>query len=140
MRMSSIVRNSSRLVSPFLVAYGAYLIIHGHISPGGGFQGGVILAVSVILLITSHGYKRVQKAFSVKLVKIVESISALLIIVISLVGLTVGTYFFNFLRGGEPGTLFSGGTVVLLNIMIGLEIGAAFTLLFYVLLRWTESD
>ncbi len=140
MRMSSIVRNSSRLVSPFLVAYGAYLIIHGHISPGGGFQGGVILSVSVILLITSHGYKAVRKAFSVRLVKIVESMSALLIIMISLIGLIFGTYFFNFLRGGEPGTLFSGGTVVLLNILIGLEIGAAFTLLFYVLLRWTESD
>lgn len=140
MRMSVIVRSSSRLVSPFLVAYGAYLIINGHINPGGGFQGGVILAVSVILLITSHGYKEVQKIFSVKKVKMLESLSALSIILISIIGLLFGAYFLNFLRGGEPGTLFSGGTVVLFNILIGLKIGAAFTLLFYVLLRWTEGD
>lgn len=140
MRMSSIVRNSSKLVSPFLVAYGAYMIIYGHISPGGGFQGGVILAVSVILLITSHGYKAVQETFSSRLVKTIESQSVLLIIIISMIGLAFGSYFLNFLRGGEPGTLLSGGTVVLLNVLIGFEVGAAFTLLFYMLLRWTESD
>ncbi len=140
MRMSSIVRNSSKLVSPFLVAYGAYMILYGHITPGGGFQGGVILAVSVILLITSHGYKAVQETFSVKVVKTIESQSLLLIIILSIIGLFSGSYFYNFLKGGEPGTLFSGGTVVIFNILIGLEVGAAFTLLFYMLLRWTESD
>ncbi|MFP4050187.1 MAG: MnhB domain-containing protein [Thermoplasmata archaeon] len=140
MRMSSIVRNSSKLVSPFLVAYATYMIVNGHITPGGGFQGGVILAVSVILLITSHGYKAVQETFSVRLVKSLESQSLLLIIIMSIIGLAFGSYFFNFLRGGEPGTLFSGGTVVIFNILIGLEVGAAFTLLFYMLLRWTEID
>ncbi len=140
MKMSPIVRTSSKLISPFLVAYGAYMIIHGHITPGGGFQGGVILAVAVILLITSHGYKAVQETFSVRLVKLLESASALLIIVLSMAGLAFGAYFYNFLRGGEPGTIFSGGTVPIFNILIGLEVGAAFTLLFYILLRWTESD
>ncbi|MGM0510326.1 MAG: MnhB domain-containing protein [Thermoplasmatota archaeon] len=138
--MSSIVRNSSRLISPFLVAYGAYLIINGHINPGGGFQGGVILSVAVIMLITSHGYEAVQDIFSVKLVKVIESVSGLLIILTSMIGLAFGAYFLNFLRGGEPGTLFSGGTVVLFNILIGFKVGVAFTLLFYMLLRWTERD
>ena len=140
MRMSYIVRTSSRLVSPFLVAYGAYMIVNGHITPGGGFQGGVILAVGVILLITSHGYKAVQETFSVRLVKYIESQSLMMMIIISIIGLFFGSYFLNFLKGGEPGTLFSGGTVVLFNVLIGLEVGAAFTLLFYMLLRWTESD
>ncbi|MFO7991898.1 MAG: MnhB domain-containing protein [Thermoplasmata archaeon] len=140
MRMSSIVRNSSRLVSPFLVAYGAFMIVNGHITPGGGFQGGVILAVAVILLITSHGYKAVREIFSVELVKVIESVSGLLIIITSMIGLAFGAYFLNFLKGGEPGTLFSGGTVVLFNILIGLKVGVAFTLLFYMLLRWTERD
>ncbi len=138
--MSSIVRNSSRLVSPFLIAYGAFMIVNGHISPGGGFQGGVILAVAVIMLITSHGYTAVKEKFSVRFVKIVEGLSGLSIILISMVGLVLGTYFLNFLKGGEPGTLFSGGTVVLFNIFIGVKVGVAFTLLFYMLLRWTESD
>lgn len=140
MRMSSIVRNSTRLVSPFLIAYGAFLIVYGHISPGGGFQGGVILSVAVIMLITSHGYKAVKEMFSVRMVKVVEGLSGLSIILLSMVGLVFGTYFLNFLKGGEPGTLFSGGTLVLFNIFIGVKVGVAFTLLFYMLLRWTESD
>ncbi len=140
MRMSLIVRSSSRLVAPFLVAYGAYMIVNGHITPGGGFQGGVILAVAVILLITSHGYKSVEEVFSVRLVKIIESVSMISIIILSMLGLVFGAYFLNFWRGGEPGTIISGGNVMLMNILIGLKVGVAFTLLFYVLLRWTEGD
>ena len=140
MKMSPIVRKSAKLVSPFLVTYGAYLIVHGHISPGGGFQGGVILAVSVILLITSHGYEVVEKKFSITMVQVLESASLLSLLLIAVSGLAAGFFLFNYLRGGVPGTLFSGGTVVWLNILIGFEVGTAFTLLFYVLLRRAESD
>jgi len=138
MKMSSIVRNSAKLVSPFLVTYGAYLVIHGHVSPGGGFQGGVILAVSVILLITSHGYTTVRTKFRLEMVRLIESTSIVLLIALGCMGVIGGSFFFNFLKGGTPGTLFSGGTVVLVNSIIGLEVGAAFTLLFYVLLRRAE--
>jgi multicomponent Na+:H+ antiporter subunit B len=140
MKMSPIVRKSAKLVSPFLVTYGAYLIVHGHISPGGGFQGGVILAVSVILLITSYGYTLVEKKFSITMVQVLESLSLLFLLLVAVSGLAAGFFFYNYLRGGVPGTLFSGGTVVWLNILIGFEVGAAFTLLFYVLLRGAESD
>lgn len=140
MRMSSIVRNSAKLVSPFLITYGAYLIIHGHVSPGGGFQGGVILAVSVILLITSHGYRAVRNKFRSEIVKVMESTSIILLIVLASLGAIGGSFFLNFLRGGTAGALFSGGTVVMVNIIIGLEVGAAFTLLFYMLLRRAERD
>jgi len=139
-KMSPIVRKSAKLVSPFLVTYGAYLIVHGHINPGGGFQGGVILAVSVILLITSHGYTLIEKKFSITMVQVLESASLLSLILVAVSGLAAGFFFYNYLRGGVPGTLFSGGTVVWLNILIGFEVGAAFTLLFYVLLRGAESD
>ncbi len=138
MKMSSIVRNSAKLVSPFLVTYGAYLIIHGHVSPGGGFQGGVILAVSVILLITSHGYTTVRKKFRLEMVRLIESTSIVLLIALACAGVIGGSFFYNFLKGGTPGTLFSGGTVALVNSIIGLEVGVAFTLLFYMLLRRAE--
>lgn len=140
MKMSTVVRKSASLITPFLVTYGLYLSIYGHLSPGGGFQGGVILAVAVILLITSHGYHLVRDTFRVNVVKLLESTSALFIIAVSIIGLLSGSFMYNFLRGGELGDLFSGGTLVLFNIAIGLKVGAAFTLLFYVLLRWTESD
>ncbi len=140
MKMSLIVRKSSKLLAPFLVAYAAYLLVFSHINPGGGFQGGVILAVSVILLITSHGYKSVKETFRVDLAKKIESFSAVLILLMAIAGLFFGAFFLNFIKGGEPGTLFSGGTVVIFNIAIGLKIGSAFVLLFYTLTRWSESD
>ena len=75
MKMSLIVRTTTKLVSPFLVTYSTYLMIYGHLSPGGGFQAGVILAVSIILLITSHGYKKVRKAFKFWEVQLIEGVS-----------------------------------------------------------------
>lgn len=140
MRMSSIVRTSVRLISPFLVVYGAYLTIYGHLSPGGGFQGGVILGVSVILFITSHGYNWVRKSFRLNLVRVIESGAALSIVVLAMSGLIFGSFFYNYLRGGTPGELFSGGIIAPFNILISLKIGASFTLAFYILLRRLEID
>jgi len=51
-----------------------------------------------------------------------------------------GGFFYNFLKGGRFGSLVSGGIVPLFNIAVGLKVGAAFTFLFYILLRWVESD
>ncbi len=140
MKMSTVVRKNSKIISPFLFAYGAYLIIYGHLSPGGGFQGGVILAVGIILLLTSHGYKLVHENFREKLVKVTESTAILGILLLGLSGLIFQGLFYNYLRGGTPGTLFSGGTIVLFNILVGLKIGMGFTIVFYVFLRRMESD
>ncbi|NJE08533.1 cation:proton antiporter [Thermococcus sp. M39] len=140
MKMSIVVRTTTKLISPFLVTYAAYLMIYGHLSPGGGFQAGVILAVSVILLITSHGYKKVKKKFKFKEVGIIESFSAIFLVSLGLVGILFGGFFYNFLNERKFGSLISGGIVPLFNIAVGLKVGAAFTFLFYILLRWVESD
>jgi len=139
-RMTLIVRTTTKLVSPFMVTYAAYLMLYGHLSPGGGFQAGVILAVSVILLITSHGYKRVKRKFRLKEVSLIESASAITVIMLAIAGIIFGSFFYNFLRGGEFGSLISGGIIPIFNIAIGLKVGAGFALLFYILLRWVESD
>ncbi len=140
MKMSIVVRKSAKIISPFLFTYGAYLIIYGHLSPGGGFQGGVILAVGVILLLISHGYSLVRISFREKLVRIMESSAALGVVLLALSGLIFNSLFYNYLRGGTPGTLFSGGTIAPFNILIGFKIGASFTLVFYILLRRMERD
>jgi len=115
-------------------------MVYGHLSPGGGFQAGVILAVSVILLITSHGYMKVRKRFKFKEVGIIEGSSAMFLVGLGLTGMFFGGFFYNFLKGGRFGSLVSGGIVPLFNIAVGLKVGAAFTFLFYILLRWVESD
>lgn len=140
MKMSLIVRTTTKLVSPFLVTYSTYLMIYGHLSPGGGFQAGVILAVSIILLITSHGYKKVRKAFKFWEVQLIEGVSGVFLVSLGIIGLLFGGFFFNFLRGGPFGPLLSGGIVPLFNIGVALKVGAAFTFMFYILLRWVERD
>lgn len=140
MRMSTVTRTTIRMVSPFLVAYGAYLIVYGHLSPGGGFQGGVILALSVILMMIAQGYQDLKTTFRDKLVKGIESGAALGILLLAFSGLLFGTFFFNYLRGGTPGELFSGGIIAPFNVLIGFKIGASFTLVFYILIRRMNLD
>ncbi len=140
MKMSTVVRTTTKLISPFLVTYAVYLMVYGHLSPGGGFQAGVVLAVSVILLITSHGYKKVRKRFKFKEVGMIENISAVFLVSLGLIGFMFGSFFYNFLTKGKFGSVISGGIIPLFNVSIGLKVGAAFTFVFYILLRWVESD
>jgi len=59
-----IIKTLARILVPFIQIYALYVIMHGHYSPGGGFQGGVILAASIILLMITHGLKDTQKRMS----------------------------------------------------------------------------
>lgn len=131
--MSTVVRTTTKMVSPFLVTYAAYLMLYGHISPGGGFQGGVILAVAVILLITSHGYVKVRRKFHFNWASLIESSAGVLLVLLGIAGLGLGAFYSNFLPT-------EGGIILPFNVIVGLEVGAAFTFVFYILLRWVESD
>ncbi len=133
MKMSTVVRSTTKMVSPFLVTYAAYIMLYGHKSPGGGFQGGVILAVAVILLITSHGYAKVRRRFHFNWASLIESSAASLLVLLGLTGLAFGAFYANFLPT-------EGGIILPFNVIVGLEVGAAFTFAFYILLRWVESD
>lgn len=140
MMMSTIVRTTAKLISPFLVTYSFYLMLYGHLSPGGGFQSGVILAVSVIILITAYGHDRVREKINDKWFKMVEASSALFILFMGLLGILFGGVFYNFINRGSFGFPFSGGTILLFNVFIGLKVGAGFVVIYYALLRWLEGD
>ncbi|AEC52539.1 putative monovalent cation/H+ antiporter subunit B [Pyrococcus sp. NA2] len=127
MKMSIIARTTSKLISPFLVTYATYLILYGTKSPGGGFQSGVILAIAVMLLITSHGYKKVRKRFKKKTVSAIESTSGVLILSLLMV-----ITLLSLKPRNETATLF--------NVAVGLKVGAAFVLIFYTLIAFLERD
>jgi len=69
-----IVKTLARLLVPFIVVYALYVVMHGHYSPGGGFQGGVILAASFVLLCITHGLGKTRKRMSEKLAEVIGSI------------------------------------------------------------------
>jgi len=73
-----IVKTISRILVPFIQLYALYVIMHGHYSPGGGFQGGVILAASFILMLLTYGYGETKERISERLVNLLSSIGVLI--------------------------------------------------------------
>ena len=73
-----IIKTLARVLVPFILLYALYVIMHGHYSPGGGFQGGVILGASLVLLVITHGLKDTQKRISEKSVAIFSSLGVLI--------------------------------------------------------------
>ena len=132
--MSLIVKRITRYTVGLITLYGIYIVLHGHISPGGGFAGGVIIALSFIHLVLAFGGEEARRSIPDKLVQLGESLGGLAFLGLGLAGLTGGFFLFNFFADkGEPFSLFSAGTMPLLNIAIGIKVGAALFGIFVVL-------
>jgi multicomponent Na+:H+ antiporter subunit B len=116
------------LVGPF-VLIGLYVVVHGNLTPGGGFQGGVILAGALLLVYAAGQTLAVQRLRPIALVEVAEAVGALGYALVGLGGLiAAGAFLDNFLPLGTSGALLSGGTVPLLSIVVGLEVAGAITL------------
>ena len=136
MKESGIVGLVSRKLVPYILLFGLYLISFGHLSPGGGFQGGVVLASAVLLLCLSRGLEPTVRLFTSRTVSALEIAAFALFLVMGAAGLVVGVSFLgNFLPLGKAGAVPSAGFILFLNVVIGLEVGAGITLLLFALLR-----
>ncbi|MFD4878642.1 MnhB domain-containing protein [Streptomyces sp. NPDC058420] len=124
------VRRYALLVLPVAVITGLYVIAHGQLSPGGGFQGGVVLATALHLLYLGAGYRALERVRPVTSYEIADALAACSYLVLGLAGMVAGTAFLaNFLPYGTFNTLSSGGTVPLLNAAIGMEVACAVVVL-----------
>ncbi|MBI4972564.1 MAG: hypothetical protein HZC16_01960, partial [Candidatus Omnitrophica bacterium] len=94
--MTIIVKTITRLTVGLILLYGIYIVLHGHISPGGGFAGGVIIALSFIHLMLAFGKDTALKKLSESWASIIESLGALMFLSIALMGFLGGYFFFNF--------------------------------------------
>ncbi len=136
MERSQIVTMISRKLVPFILLFGLYLISYGHLSPGGGFQGGVVLASGIILLFLSHGFTLVQRSFPERRLNLTELVMVFFFLLLGLAGLLLGKYFLgNILPLGEAGEIPSAGFILVLNMIIGLKVGAGITLICFYLFR-----
>ncbi len=119
----------SRWVSPFIFLYGIYLVLYGHLSPGGGFPGGVVLASSFILALLAEGRKAALNKLPYYIAKRLDASGAFFFLLIAILGLAVsGVFFINFIQQIRPGMemrLVNAGTVVLSNFAIGIKICAS---------------
>jgi|LSQX01.2.fsa_nt_gb multicomponent Na+:H+ antiporter subunit B len=123
--MSEIVKGISKIVFPFIMLFGIALVLYGHINPGGGFSGGVVLAGGFVLLLLAFGKDYVFKVFPPKIARFFDSLGALGFLCIAVLGFTGGHFFYNFLNKGRLFHLWSGGTMVFANIAIGIKICSA---------------
>ena len=145
-RVLPTTRLAGYLLLPVSVLVGLYVIAHGQLSPGGGFQGGVVLATGWHLLYVAGRYTALRRAAPPTVLEIAESIGAAAYTAIGLAGLVMGGAFLtNFLPTGSFNDLLSGGTVPLLNGAVGVAVAAAIVLLLSgfleqaVVLRRTEE-
>lgn len=119
---SLVVYTGCRFLFPLILLFGGYIFIHGHITPGGGFQGGAIIASAFVLVYLGCRRRRISEAVS----KTVESLGGLIFVVVALVGLAVGGGHFlsNYMPKGELNMLFSAGVIPIIYIAIGFKVGS----------------
>ena len=111
---------SSKL-GPIVLLFGFYVMLYGHISPGGGFQGGVIVASSIVFLALGTEIK--SKLTNTTVLSRIEALSFLALILASISGVFFGTGFFG--NPIKPNTDLSVNFIILLNIIIGLKVGTS---------------
>jgi len=118
---SLVLYTGCRLLFPLILIFGTYIFIHGHLTPGGGFQGGAIIASGFLLIYLGCQERRISRMAS----NLAESLGGLVFVIISLLGLAFGGYFLlNFLPKGTANTLVSAGIIPIIYIAIGFKVGS----------------
>jgi len=145
MRMSKIVRYSADMLFGAILIFGFYIILHGHLTPGGGFQGGAVLATGAALVIVAHSYEEVLGMVKKTMFMVQESAGLVMFAGVALIAIGLGTtFFYNYLAnsgslfgmsvpyGPNPGELNTGGVLPLMNIAVGIEVwgGLAIVILY----------
>ena len=125
-----LVRAIGILFLPFAAIFGVSIIFHGHITPGGGFQGGDFLASALCLIYLSGGYSDFRAFIPSPLMEMLEAAGAAGFVLLGAAGLLLGGGFLeNVLPLGKAGRLLSAGTLPVLNLLVGTEVCAGFLLI-----------
>ena len=130
-----ILQGVAFILCPIIFIFGIYIILNGHLSPGGGFSGGSIMGAGLILYVAAFGFNKTQRFFDEHIYKIAK------ITALCMYGL-IGTYFYmtgangieNHIPLGIPGHILSSGIILPINICVGLEV-ACTMYAFYALFR-----
>ena len=122
--MTLIVKNTTRLIIGFIAVFGIYVALTGHLGPGGGFAGGVILAAAAVLIVLSFGRDSATGWIREPVCHLADAGAAAAFLVVAVLGYLVGGFFVNFIRPGQPHHPVSGGAIPLSNFAILIKVGA----------------
>ncbi|AOY74847.1 MnhB domain-containing protein [Clostridium formicaceticum] len=134
-----IVKTIARIIIPFIQVYGVFIVLHGHLSPGGGFAGGAILGASFILYTLCFGIHRGHKKVPHEISSKVETVGILWYIFIGLIGIWMGHQFLTNKEAGfymgDAGRIVSGGLIPLVTLGIGAKVASTMITLFHTLIE-----
>mgnify|MGYP001435257376 FL=1 len=131
--MTFIVKSVTRILVGIIFLFGIYITLYGHLTPGGGFAGGIMLACGLILLTLAFGENTALSKLSDFWASLLDNIGALTFWTLALLGYTGGYFFMNFLERSDPFGLFSSGTILLANMAIALKVFASIFAVFLTL-------
>jgi len=127
-----IVRTIARLVAPFIQLFGLYVLMHGHVSPGGGFQAGVIIASSFILLALALGLPESKERFKKTIRLPMESSGPLIFALIGVTCILAGGYYLQYgIAFLFPPAVVSAILISAVEIGIGITVLAMIVTIFY---------
>jgi len=139
-----VVKCAADMFLPFSTTFGLCVILFGSMSPGGGFQGGVIVAAACLLLYLGYGYKTASKAINMEVLGTNEAVGAILYVILALCGIFLGVRFCQnvFFEGGQIGEMLSGGTITYMSYAVGYKVltGVGFLLLLLLGLLAPDGD
>ena len=130
-----LLTTGTRLLVPLILLLGVYVFVHGHLTPGGGFQGGAILASAMLLLLLADPLRRLSH----RLIAAVESTAGLVFVGLGLLGIVLAGGFLDnrILPTGTLGEMFSAGAIPIIYSFVGLKVGAEFSSM---LLNLSETE
>jgi multicomponent Na+:H+ antiporter subunit B len=135
----TILKSITRIIVPFIQVYGVFIILHGHLSPGGGFSGGALIGTSLILFTLVFGVKKAKVKFSERVAEISGSAGIIIYVLVGIVGLVLAGSFLTNIEAGFPagvaGTLMSAGMIPIIMIGIGIKVASTMITLFHTLVE-----
>ena len=123
-RIRHVIQHSLDLVVPLTMMYMCYIILHGHLSPGGGFQGGVLVVGVILMIYFANGYEATAKAISFNLLHESEGVASVVYVALAMMGVAVGAQFCENIiyTHGNIGDLYSSGTIFWMNLTVGIKV------------------
>ena len=139
-----IIKTTCRLVIPFIQLFALYVIAHGHHSPGGGFQGGVILGASIILYAVSHDLRATIRRMSERVSALLATTGIIIYAGTGLLCLVLGANFLDYgalaaVLGVDPVSARSHG-ILIVEIGVGLAVMSTMVWIYYILSSVGRND
>ncbi len=133
--MNVIVRTATRIMFPAILLYGLYVVFHGHITPGGTFSGGTIMAAGFLLYTLAYGIERTESELRESVAEFLKSIAGLILVVLIIFEFVMRKYL---VPSEQIFSLWSGGELMFLNIVGGLMVFSGMLLIWYTMVKIDE--